>query len=101
MPLASQDRTLFALALLLGACEPAQPPQAKAECNPNAFRACELDACRGVQQCLESSKWGECECTITDATFPEAATDAGSDTGKDVELDVTDATTEAGASDAS
>jgi hypothetical protein len=101
VPLAGLDRTLLALALLLGACERTQPPAAEPECNPNAFRACELDACRGVQQCLEQAKWSDCDCIITDATFPEAAADAPSETGKDAESDLTDASTDAGASDAS
>jgi hypothetical protein len=70
---------LAALGALLVCCEQAEPRVVEPECSENAFRACELEACRGVQQCLPPGAWGTCSCAITDAAFPEAATDAASD----------------------
>jgi hypothetical protein len=68
-----------AVLLLLSACSSEEPKAAQPECTINAFRACETDACRGVQQCVELGEWSECECVVTDASFPEASTDASSD----------------------
>jgi hypothetical protein len=76
-----QPRHLLALAALLVSCEQPEPAPFTPECKLNAFRACELEACRGVEQCLPPGLWSACACTITDASFPEAApaADAGAD----------------------
>ena len=97
--------------LLLVACEPAAEPSIPVECNPNAFRACETDACRGVEQCSEAGAWTSCACTVTDASFPEAATpdvvndisiDAPSDAGLDASSDASsDVSSDADAADGS
>jgi hypothetical protein len=80
----------FALALLglLVGCERSEPPEFVPECTPNAFRACQLDECRGVQQCADPGIWSECSCTVTDATFPESSVDAhGGDAQSDAASD--------------
>jgi hypothetical protein len=53
----------------------------------NAFRACETDACRGVEQCVEPGLWGECECVVTDASYAETSADGSEDASTDATAD--------------
>jgi hypothetical protein len=71
-------RLLLLVVCLAAACsETAAEPEPA--CAANQFRACETDACRGVQQCnAEGSGYSACSCTILDGGYPpsDAAADA-------------------------
>jgi hypothetical protein len=47
------------------------------ECRPFQFRACQTDACRGVEQCLDPGYWSQCDCVIVDASYGDAPADGG------------------------
>lgn len=79
----------FALAVglsvaLVGACssEP-EPTGPEPECKPNQFVACLTTACNGVRQCSESGFWGQCNCTVLDASYPETTPDSPSEAEAD------------------
>lgn len=76
-----------ALALPSAGCSSEEPVAAPAECTVNTFRACETDACRGVEQCLEAGEWSACECVVTDASYADAAGDASADASTDASTD--------------
>jgi len=66
---------LLALTVACSSSPEAEGPAA--ECTPIQFRACETDACTGVQQCVEPGRWTHCSCTVLDASYADAPTDAG------------------------
>ncbi len=73
-------RLLLLVVCLAAACsETAAEPETA--CAPNQFRACETDACHGVQQCSADGRgFSACSCTILDGGYPpgDAAADADS-----------------------
>ena len=96
-------RFVVSLALIVCACQSEQVTKPfEPECTVNAFRACELDACKGVQQCADPGVWNPCDCTIVDAAYADAAPDVSADAAPDVSdaADATDATDASDASDA-
>jgi hypothetical protein len=87
-------RASIALVALLGlsvSCSDSTSKEApRAECKPNQFRACESDACPGVQQCVDWGYWSDCSCTVLDASYADALgdsaeIDAAPDAGGDAE----------------
>jgi hypothetical protein len=78
--MASLRSNFLAAAVLIGcASEPELEAVEAAECRPVSFRACRADACRGVQQCLESGSWSSCQCTLTDSSTPDRAGNSSTD----------------------
>ena len=99
---------LFALLAVVGACSSETPTEQPLACQPLQFRACETDACRGVQQCAQDGTgFGACACTVLDAgiTPKDAATDgavdAATDGADDAATDGADDAATDGADDAS
>jgi hypothetical protein len=72
-------------------------PKFEPECTVNQFRACQTDACRGAQQCVEPGLWSACSCVVLDASYPDVlleagdsaseASEAGAEAGPDALLD--------------
>ncbi|MEZ4225630.1 MAG: hypothetical protein R3B13_32055 [Polyangiaceae bacterium] len=87
---------LLALAALPGlhcSSEPAPRAQPRV-CTPLSFRACEVDGCRGVEQCAaDGRQYASCSCVITDASY-------GVDSGHDA-ADASDDAADTDAADAS
>ncbi|MBK7580851.1 MAG: hypothetical protein IPI67_11655 [Myxococcales bacterium] len=78
------------------ACTAEPAATAEPECTPNQFRACETDACRGVQQCVDPGRWSHCFCTVLDASYAEAS-DGTTETGPALDAGDADASVNADA----
>ena len=78
---------LFASALLAACAQESAPEPPPQVCAPLAFRSCDTDACRGVQQCASSGlRYSSCACVVTDAGYADAP-DVGPDVGPDADPD--------------
>jgi len=92
------SRLVLSLALsgaLVGACSSESEPEAvEPECTPMQFRACESDACSGVEQCDEAGFWGACNCTVLDASYADGSADAASEASDAPAEAMADAATE-------
>jgi hypothetical protein len=82
---------LAAVLAALPHCKDGPTPVALTECRPNAFRSCDAECGRGVQQCLEPGVWSACACVLLDAGRPDSRTVRDASEG-----DATDAAKEAG-----
>jgi hypothetical protein len=66
--------TALLLAALFGACsEQVAQSDFVPECKPTQFRACHTDACVGYQECVPPGAWANCNCSILDASYVDAA----------------------------
>ncbi|HMR08296.1 MAG TPA: hypothetical protein PKA88_21090 [Polyangiaceae bacterium] len=78
---------LFASALLAACAQESAPEPPPQVCAPLAFRSCDTDACRGVQQCASSGlRYSSCACVVTDAGYADAP-DVGLDADPDATAD--------------